>query len=203
VKNVITDRKVFERYLTDDEVRRLLSTIAATAGELARRDHAWVRLLLATGIRVGTLALLTLDDARIAIETHTLTIRDEAAKGERGYEIHASTKARDALRDLLRVRKQFEAAPNCDALVLARTGYAMSVRNYQQRLREWTAKAGIRGASPHWLRHTLAKRVMKRSEASDPLAIVQVALGHRRRHTTTIYALPDREDIERAMEAAS
>jgi site-specific recombinase XerC len=79
----------------------------------------------------------------------------------------------------------------------------MSVRNYQQRLREWTAKAGIRGASPHWLRHTLAKRVMKRSEASDPLAIVQVALGHRRRHTTTIYALPDREDIERAMEAAS
>lgn len=204
MKNTVTDRQVFERYLTDAEVRQLLTTIANHSGDLAKRDHAWIRLTLATGLRVGSLAALTIDDAQQAIDTKRLVVRDEAAKGGHGYEIHASTKAREALQDLLRMRRRdFEAAPNVDALILARTGYAMSVRSYQARMRQWVCKAGLRGASPHWLRHTLAKRLIRRSQSGDPTAIAQLALGHRRRHTTTIYTLPDKEEIAAAMEKAS
>lgn len=201
MENNVTDRKVFDRYLTDAEVRQLFSTLDKAAGHLASRDKFWIKLLLATGIRVGSLAQLTVDDAQRAIRDNRLHIRDEIAKGGKGYEIHASTKAREALRDLIRIRKSME--PACDALVLARTGEAMSVRSFQARMRMWVKAAKLRDGSPHWLRHTLAKRLIARSEASDPLAIAQLALGHSRRHTTTVYTLPDREDMERAMEAAS
>lgn len=200
----MTSRKVFERYLTDVEVAQLLRTIERAAGHLAARDSAWMRLLLYTGIRVGSLAALTVEDARAAIDSKHLLIRPEIAKGGRGYRIHASTKAVRALQDLLRIRRQMEPSPDCSALVLARTGEPMSVRSFQARMREWVRASRIpQQASPHWLRHTLAKRVMRRSESTDPLSIAQIALGHSRRHTTAIYTLPDREEVARAMEAAS
>lgn len=204
MENSVTDRQVFERYLTDAEVSQLLRTIDRSAGHLAARDSAWIRLLLYTGIRVGTLAAMTVDDATVAVQGRHLLVRPEAAKGGRGYRIHVSSKAVRALQDLLRIRRQMEPCAGCNALVLARTGEPMSVRSFQARMREWVSAAKLTAqASPHWLRHTLAKRVIHRSESSDPLAIAQIALGHARRATTTIYTLPDREEIARAMEAAS
>lgn len=202
MKNAITQRKVFERYLTDDEVRRLLGAIDKSAGYLSARDAGWVRLILATGIRIGTLAQLTVEDAQQALASKRLCIRPEISKGGRGYDILLVDKAADALKSLLRVRKQFE--PQADTLLLARTGEAMSVRTLQKRFREWVLAAGItRPASPHWLRHTLAKRIRKRSEADNPLEHVQLVLGHARLHTSQIYAMPDIEDIRKSMEAAT
>ncbi|MDH5259430.1 MAG: tyrosine-type recombinase/integrase, partial [Gammaproteobacteria bacterium] len=55
-------------------------------------------------------------------------------------------------------------------------------------------------ASPHWFRHTLAKRVMKNSTASDPLKTVQILLNHSDPRSTAAYTLPDKEDIVLAAE---
>lgn len=197
-------RAVFERYLSRSEEKKLLAHIAKHTGHYARRDHAWIRLLCFTGLRLGSARGLTVGDAKRAIASRTLRAADQHAKGHHGYDIAVSSKAELALRDLLKVRRDMRLPDDDDApLICSRLGQGMAERTYQHSLRKWGASAGLAvAASPHWLRHTLAKRVMDTTEHRDPQAVAQVALGHRNRASTTVYTLPDREEIRRSMEAA-
>lgn len=217
------ERKVFERYLRPKEERQLFATVGNRADLLAQRDYAWLRLLRHTGIRVGSLAGLTVDDARLALaglksvkgkrfeelRGHRLRIRGAIAKGEHGYEMPLNKIALQALLDLLRIRRELGHAEIGDApLVMSRkagaTGKGMSVRAFQDRMQHWRQAAGLTvECSPHWLRHTLAKRIVERSTSTDPRAIVQHALGHSNIISGAIYTFPDREDIEQSMEEAS
>lgn len=198
-------RKVFERYLTVTEERQLLRTVAKPQDLLSRRDSAWMRLLRHTGIRVGALAGLTVLDARQALKQGRIYSRPEISKGEQGYDVYLNRKAREGLTDLLRVRREQGHPDNPDApLVMSRNHAGMSVRSFQARMRMWVRDAGLDvSASPHWWRHTLSKRILATSTARDPLGIVQAALGHRSRTSTSVYTMPDREDVAQAMEEAS
>ncbi len=197
---------VFQRYLTEAEEKRLFTYVAQFADILARRDHAWMRLLRQTGIRVGALAGLTVDDARAALRPpYRLPLADEHAKRNQGGDVSCTVKARAALKDLLAIRAEMgHAAIGSHPLVMSREHGGMSVRTIQHRMRQWVQAAGLAvEASPHWFRHTLAKRIMARSTAAQPLVIVQGVLGHRSPSSTLVYAGPDREDMETALEEAS
>lgn len=204
MRNNVTQRAVFARYLTEVEERQLMRHVAKFADVLAQRDHAWMIFMRQTGVRVDTLAQITVADARTMIATNTLNVRDEIAKGERGYEVPLKKAARDALVRLLRVRAQQGFPPEPDApLLMSRKRKGISVRSLQARMQMWVRSAELPvAASPHWLRHTLAKRLVQYSEARDPLGIVQIALGHRSRNSTAVYTLPDREEVRRALENA-
>ena len=193
------NRATFDRFLTEREEKTLFRHIHKQRAEpLALRDLSWMLLLRFTGIRVGALARLTVGEARQALACDRLVLRDEISKGGRGYDIRLYTPGLDALRDLLRARRlmgmhEFEDEP----LVVSRRGTALSVRAFQARMQMWVSEAGLKiKASPHWWRHTLAKRSMAESVGRDPLAHVQVILGHRNRATTGIYTLPSREEVE-------
>jgi len=196
---------VFTRYLTAAEERQLFKAVGQYADPLARRDHAWMRALRYTGVRVRAFSRLTVLDANQALRTGYLQLSAEIQKGSRAHTVYLTRKARVAFRDLLRVRRDMGHAPVDDApLVMSRNHRPLSVRSYQVRMQHWCQLAGLDvQASPHWWRHTLAKRLIARSEARDPLGIVQGALGHRSRNSTAVYVLPDREDVELAMELAS
>jgi len=201
-----TNRQQFERYLTAADERQLFRHVAQFADVLAHRDHAWLRLLRHTGLRVNSLALLNVADATAAKISGALRVRSETAKGGRGYDVGLNKSARAALADLVKIRRQMirQGADDGDALILCRRGKRISVRSLQHRMAHWCKSAGlVIPASPHWLRHTLAKRLIERSDARDPFGIVQVVLGHRSRNSTGIYALPDREQIAHALEAAA
>lgn len=204
--SAITNRQVFERYLTEDEEKRLLNYVRRYADVLARRDYAWMILMRTTGVRVGTCSQLTVGDAKDALRENRLRVRSEIAKGGRGYDVSLrKERSIEALKTLLRVRVDmgYKNGDPDAPLIMSRNHRAMSVRSYQARMVQWTMEAGLQvRASPHWLRHTLAKRVMKESEARDKIAIVQVVLGHRSRESTVLYTLPDREDIDAALDAA-
>jgi len=195
-------RNQFERYLTETEERQLFKAVDSQKGSIAERDAAWLRLLRHTGIRVGTLAGLTLGDAKTALRDKKLTLRPEISKNQRGHSVYLNTVAQKALRKLVNIRltdgyPRLETSP----LVLSRHGQALSIRSYQTRCTHWAKTAGINpDFSPHWLRHTLAKRLMDSSTAKDPRAIVMAVLGHSDISTTAVYTLPDRQDIENAME---
>lgn len=202
--NTITQRAVFERYLTEAEEKQLMQHVRQFADVLARRDAQWIELLRQTGIRVGSMAGITLGDAQAALRSKHLHLVDQYAKGHRGYEVPLNTRATACLKALVKIRADmgYGAHPEMP-LVMSRNHRGMSVRSYQARMAMWVADAGLPvAASPHWLRHTLAKRVMARSTARDPQAIVQVVLGQRCRDSTVIYTLPDREDIVDALELA-
>lgn len=200
------ERQVFERYLNEAEERRLFSYINQFRADLyARRDLAMMQLLRQTGIRVGSCAGLSCADARDALSAERLVLRPQISKRGRGYSVHLNRKAKAALRELLKCRREMGHNEDPDAaLIMSRHSRGISIRSIQDRCRKWCLAAGLpAGISPHWLRHTLAKRIVQRSTSSNPVAIVQRTLGHSSISSAAVYTMPDREEIEAAVEAAS
>ena len=198
-------RQIFERYLRESEERQLLATVRRVDCVLAKRDAAWMLLMRNTGVRVCVVAGLTVADARDALCTQYLKIRAEINKGDSSHRLLVTKQIATTLQELLRIRKRMGHAEHPDApLVMSRQlGKGLSIRSMQHRMRHWVKAAGLPvAASPHWWRHTLAKRAMAASESSNPQAVVQHLLGHKHRASTEIYTQPDRDDIEETLRAA-
>lgn len=201
---------VMKRYLTEAQQGELLRTINKHAGPVARRDSAWVRLLLSTGMRINELVTMTAGDAEAALRTGHLFVPKEHRKGfSRGtaqdHSYLVTEPVRRALADLLAVRREHGDAPVADApLVMSRKkGVAhggLSARAFEQRLAYWAKAANLgEKVSPHWLRHTRAMNVMRRSTSSDPRGVVQAALGHASIASTGVYTRMNKEDLDAAL----
>lgn len=209
---------VFVRYLTEEQQLRLWRTIGLQTGNpVARRDMAWLRLLSETGLRLGEFARVTVGDAMAALRSGYLFIPKEYRKGWNRRPSAAGTlrnppedlrvlmteTRRHWLRELLAARALltgFESAEVGAPLVLGYAGRPMTARAFEKRCTHWGLLAGMPdGFSPHWLRHTYAKNVMRRSTAKDPRGVVKALLGHKSIATTGIYTEVDKEEVEAAI----
>lgn len=210
---------VMKRYLTEAEQGALLMTINRHSGVLARRDSAWVRLLMTTGMRLNELVTMTLGDAEAALRNGQLFVPREHRKGwnrkprmrndgkikmpnppkDHSYLVTAPVRA--ALVDLIAVRREQGHAPSPAApLVMSRKHVGVTARAYEQRCAMWAELAGLgEKVSPHWFRHTRAMNIMRRSTASDPRGVVQAALGHASIASTGVYTRITKEDMAAAL----
>ena len=198
-------RKVFERYLRPHEEQLLLRYVAQFDNVLAKRDHAWMRLMRNTGVRVCVVVGLTVNDARQALRTDYLAIRGEINKGGAAHRLFVTKQIRRDLTALLRIRAQqgHAEAPDGELVMSRQLGKGISVRALQQRMQKWVKESGLPvDASPHWWRHTLAKRVLAVSQSKDPQGVIQHLLGHADRRSTVIYTQPDRDDVEQDLRNA-
>lgn len=195
----------FKEYLTETEERQLLRTVKRIDDIYAKRDHAWIRALRYSGCRIDAFSKLNVRHAQQVAKTNYLVLEPAIMKRKKGHEVFISKKGRAAFRDLLRILRHMNASTDPDApLVLSRNNKRMSVRSYQDRLAMWDRESSLNlGISPHWLRHTFAKRLLQYSEAREPLMAVQAALGHLSPKSTIQYTWPDKEDMERDLEAAN
>jgi len=195
--------EVMERYLTDAQQLRLLSTVKGRSHRLARRDHAWIGLLKVTGLRIGEFSKMSLGDAQFALETGWIFIPKKHRKGgTRDHKVPVTKPVREALEALVDIRAEFGGtSDHAEPLIFSRKHQRMSVRAYQDRMAHWCSEAGIESASPHWLRHTRAKNLMKHSGSADPRGVVQQLLGHASIASTGIYTAPSKEDVLAAAEA--
>lgn len=189
------------KYLTEEEQSRLRLTLKQHAGETARRDDALIRLLIASGLRIGECLRLSVGDAAAAVKSGYLFIPKEYRKGRAGerrdHEVLMTNSVRLAVRDLLELR---EGAHLDDALVVSRKHGVLTVRAFEFRVRYWAELAGLpAGVSPHWFRHTRAMNIMRRTTATDPLGVVKAALGHGSIRSTEVYARATREKVEAAL----
>lgn len=199
--------RVFERYLTEGEQARLLRHLhLLRADALARRDGALMRVLLHSGQRLGETLLMTVGDALAALRTGWVYIPKAHRKGKAAdHSVRVTEPLREALRDLLAARAEItgiEIAHESDPLVVSRQGAgAMSARMVQLRVKRWARACDLpEGFSPHWLRHTRAKNIMRRSSSTNPQGVVQAALGHGSISSTGIYTKVDREELAEALE---
>lgn len=196
------------RNLTYREERDLLKAVHSRTGWQARRDEYAIHLMLYGGLRVGTLIRLTLADAQYAIARKQLFLRPEICKRNSGYTLPINEKLEAALRGLLYIRRQLTLpmdpeAPLLLSRVRARAGDGMTARGVQLRLKGWVHAALINPqVSPHWLRHTFARRKLEESQARDPLLVVSKLMGHRNISSTAIYTQPSREELIQAMGGA-
>ena len=125
------------------------------------RDRAIVQLLMLTGVRIGELAELEVDDVRLTQRTGELIIRH--GKGDRRRIVPLSRPARAALREWLADRAAHHSRPSVTSgpLWISRTGEPLSVRSLSKIVTATMLEAGLE-ESAHALRHTVATRLIDR-----------------------------------------
>ena len=175
-------RKGRERFLSDEEIRRLSARLSAHAGTSPRHVAA-IRLLLLTGCRKGELLSLRWSDYR---EGH-LFLRDSKT-GPRT--VWLSQPARKILGALERAGPWVFPAPQ-----RAGPGSGMWLDPFWYKVR---AEAGLPDARLHDLRHSYASLALRKGETV--LAIARL-LGHRRPETTLKYTRPADAMVMDAAEA--
>jgi site-specific recombinase XerC len=193
--------EVMHRYLTESQQSLLLVTLKLLASTLARRDRAWINLLKNTGMRIGEFSRLTVRQARQALETGWLFIPKEHRKGKRAdHSVAITDPVREDLKALLAIQREMGGAGADDEpLIYSRKGGRMSVRAYQERFTYWCRRCGFT-ASPHWMRHTRAMNIMRRSTSTDPRGAVQSALGHISISSTGVYTRMSKEELLRVLD---
>ncbi|MDA8085376.1 MAG: tyrosine recombinase XerC [Nitrospiraceae bacterium] len=185
--------KKLPRFLTVDEAFSLMDT-PETTGFRALRDRAILELLYSSGLRVGELAALNMDD--LSLKEGMCKVR---GKGKKERLVPVGSKAVSALRAYMLERfllkrslkgrgaKQAEAnavAAN-DALFINRSGRRLTERSIRRVVVGCAGKAlSGRKATPHTLRHTFASHLL---QAGADLRVIQELLGHSSLSTTQKY----------------
>ncbi len=175
-------KRALPQTLSPEEVERLLEAPAQVPGPKGLRDQAILELLYATGMRVGELASLTVDD--VDLERNTVRCRGKGNK-EREIPFHeiAAQKLLAYLRDgrpqLLNGKRPTRALfLNNRGTPLTRQGIWLIIRTYAR-------MAGIEThVTPHVLRHSIATHLLRQGAQ---LREVQELLGHATLATTQQY----------------
>jgi site-specific recombinase XerC len=171
--------------LSPEEERRLLATIAAAVGPEAERDQCMFALMLASGIRLGSVVALRVED--VDLEGGELAIH---GKGDRRNRVLLGRRIQDHLRRFIGKRVS-------GTLFARRGGQALTPRHVNRRLKMWAARAGLaRRVHAHQLRHAFAIRVYARCQ---DVLVVKEALCHRSIASTLVYARVDEGRLRRAL----
>ena len=170
--------------LQQQQLARLLSGLneAAQDGDpLALRNRAMVELLYATGVRVGELAGLDVDD--LDPDRRTLRV---LGKGNKERTVPYGLPAAVALDDWLRRGRGKLAVPDSGpALFLGLRGRRVDQRQVRSVVKVLFDALGDTSATgPHALRHTAATHLL---DGGADLRAVQEILGHSSLATTQIY----------------
>jgi site-specific recombinase XerC len=193
----------FRKYFTEQEEKHLLNKVRSSKKTLDQRDFAWMEALRCTGLRIEAFSLLNVSHAKEVVRAGQLNIEAQYQKRNIKHEGYVTKRGILAFKRLLRIRKEMGYKEALDEpLIMSRNRQRMSVRSYQDRMQKWVKAAGLPAGSPHWWRHTLAKRIVKNSTTPQPLLVVQSVLDHTTTRNTGIYTQPDKEEVEQSLEEA-
>lgn len=176
--------RVLPPALRHDEVRDLLDLVSHTAteeGPLGWRDAAILELLYATGVRVGELCGLDVDD----IDRHRRVAR-VFGKGRKERVVPFGLPCDRALGRWLELgRPELIVTGAGAALFLGARGRRIDPRAVREVVHRRLADVpGVPDLGPHGLRHTAATHLL---EGGADLRTVQELLGHASLATTQIY----------------
>jgi integrase/recombinase XerC len=160
---------------------------------LGLQDAAMFELLYSSGLRVGELVALDLNDDPAQGEV-TVT-----GKGSKMRTVPVGEKARDALKAWLEIRSRV-ALPEEKALFVGARGRRISPSRVWHRLTAWAKRRGLaEHVHPHMLRHSFASHML---QSSQDLRAVQELLGHASISTTQVYTHLDFQALAKVYDAA-
>ena len=180
------------------QVADLLRAAAARADDgspVGLRDVAVLELLYATGIRVGELAGLDIDD----VDRHRRVVR-VFGKGRKERTVPYGLPADRALERWLAVRGQLARPGSGPALFLGARGGRIDQRAVRTLVHARLSDVeGAPDLGPHGLRHTAATHLL---EGGADLRTVQELLGHASLSTTQLYTHVTNERLRAAYRTA-
>jgi len=150
------------------------------------RISSIVEILLQTGIRIGELANLCLDD--IDFDKNLITVRPYESHGLRTVPLTRA--ARRALDDYEKERPKTREK----TLFVTKTGRPFLVRNIRAAIDRYFKLAGIKEAKVNDLRHTF---IAQQLIAGTPLVYISKLVGHKRLSTTEKYLKVINEKMEK------
>ena len=191
--------RVLPPSLRATEIRELLDSTEAAAvddGAVGGRDVAVLELLYATGIRVGELVSLDVDD----VERERNLVR-VFGKGRKERSVPFGAPAARALDAWIRSgRVKLATDKSGPALFLGARGGRVDPRTIRRMVhRRLAAVDGAPDLGPHGLRHTAATHLL---EGGADLRSVQELLGHASLATTQIYTHVSGERLRKAYRLA-
>ena len=149
------------------------------------RDLAIIDMLASTGMRVGELVHLNIED--VDFENRECVVLGKGSK-ERPVYFDARTKIH--LRNYLESRNDDNPALFVSML---KPYNRLNISGVEIRLRELGRKLDITKVHPHKFRRTLATRAI---DKGMPIEQVQKLLGHSKIDTTMQYAMVDQENVK-------
>ncbi|WP_298226349.1 tyrosine recombinase XerC [Gryllotalpicola sp.] len=191
--------KHLPRVLSRPQAHDLLQAAAERAAEgdpVALRDLAVLELLYASGLRVGELCGLDIDDVdldRLAVSV--------IGKGDKQRVVPFGVPAHTAIIDYLqRGRPVLFSGQESRALFLGARGRRLGVRTvYELVARYLVDFPGAGPAGPHTLRHTAATHLL---DGGADLRAVQELLGHSSLGTTQLYTHVSIERLKESYQQA-
>jgi len=167
--------------LRADEAVALVDRSTEEDGPLGLRDRLVLELLYATGIRVGELVRLDVDD----VDRGRRLVR-VVGKGDKERTVPYGAPAERALDVWLHTgRPALAVADSGPALVLGAKGRRVDPRTVRRLVHQHLARLpGAPDLGPHGLRHSAATHLL---EGGADLRSVQEILGHASLSTTQIY----------------
>ena len=176
-----------------------LLDVAGTAADdddpIHVRNRAVLELLYGSGIRVGELVAIDIDDLDLSTDMVRVT-----GKGAKERVVPFGIPARQALRAWLDHRSRLVTSDSGAALFLGRRGRRVDQRQVRQVVHGLVAH--VRDApdiGPHGLRHSAATHLL---EGGADLRVVQELLGHASLATTQLYTHVSVDRLRRSYEQA-
>jgi integrase/recombinase XerC len=170
--------------LRAQQAQQLMDLAAVAADDddpVHLRDRAALELLYASGMRVGELTGLDVDDVDLSGGTARVL-----GKGDKERIVPFGAPAADALEQWLRTGRPRLATPQSGAaLFLGRRGRRVGQRQVREALHQLLAHLpDVADMGPHGLRHSAATHLL---EGGADLRAVQEILGHSSLATTQVY----------------
>lgn len=189
-----------EDYIVKSPVRRIHKVKTGTniketytdeALELMRdnctelRDLAMIDMLASTGMRVGEMVLLNIEDINFN-ERECVVF----GKGDKERIVYFDVRTKIHLQNYIESRKDFNPA----LFVSLRAPYErLQISGIEQRLRNFGRKLNIQKVHPHKFRRTLATMAI---DKGMPIEQLQRLLGHSRIDTTLQYAMVKQSNVK-------
>lgn len=154
---------------------------------LCKRDLAMVDLLYSTGIRVGELVRLNVDD--ISFEERECVV---FGKGDKERKVYFDAKAKLHLQDYLKERNDDNPAL---FVTLDAPHQRLKISGVEIRIRSLGRSINAEKIHPHKFRRTMATRAI---DKGMPIEQVQKILGHSQIDTTMQYAMVNQSNVKNA-----
>ena len=149
------------------------------------RDRAMIDFLLSTGIRVGELVRLNIDDIDFS-ERECVVY----GKGDKERKAYFDAKTKIHLLNYIESRTDNNIAL---FVSLNKPHSRLTASGVELRLREMGKKLGVEKVHPHKFRRTMATRAI---EKGMPIEQVQKILGHEQIDTTLRYAMVNQNNVK-------
>lgn len=159
---------------------RVLSPLEYRALRDAAKDdtrmYAIIELLLQTGLRIGELAAIQLQD--ISLEKSSLKVR--AYESHEARRVPLNKTAKEAIEMYVKERPKTKNT----TLFITKTGNPFLIRNIRTAVNRYFRIAGVEGAKVNDLRHTF---IVEQLKAGVPIVELSRMVGHKRLSTTEKY----------------